>query len=123
MATPAARIARPPLPVLLALLLALIAGLSAPPLAVEPTAPGTTASAGATDSAGTTVSTASAGNTVSAGTAASAGTTAAAGATWHSDSPVEPAGAGLAVDGRERVLRTQQVYAVRAARAPPAATV
>jgi hypothetical protein len=109
MATPAARIARPPLPVLLALLLALIAGLSAPPLAVEPTAPGTTVSAGPTVSAGTI---------------------------WHSDAPVEPADAveppaapmdtaddALVVGGRERVLRTQQVYAVRAARAPPSATV
>ncbi|WP_212988428.1 hypothetical protein [Actinoplanes auranticolor] len=104
MATEATRGTRPSLPALLAILLALIAGLSAPPLTVDQAGPGTIASAGAT---------------------------------WHSDAAAEhvaaaaePLPAPVEVVHRDplaacrtRVLRTQLVVAVRAARAPPAVSV
>jgi hypothetical protein len=123
MAIPAVRIGRPPL--LLALLLALIAGLSVPPLAVEQTAPSPAVSAPTTRH-----STAA---SAAAGTARPGDTATPAEAARHGDAAsvtVGPAGAPVAagqgdpvVRDRARVLRTQQFFAVRAARAPPAATI
>jgi hypothetical protein len=105
MATKADRDARPSLPALLALLLALIAGLSAPPLAAGSAGPGTTVSAGATRHCDTTVE------------------VAAPATTELPPVPVAVVHGDLPAAGRERVLRTQLVVAVRAARAPPAASV
>jgi hypothetical protein len=104
MVTEATRGTRPSLPALLAILLALIAGLSAPSLAVEQAGPGTIASAGTTGHSDAAVEQVAA--------------------------AVEPLPAPVAVihreplaAGREHVLRTQLVVAVRTARAPPAASV
>jgi hypothetical protein len=104
MATEATRRARPSLSALLAILLALIAGLAAPPLVVEPAAP------------------------------APAAVSVSAEATWPGEAPApadftEPVAAPIdAVDrvpgviGAERALCTQLAGAVRAARAPPTAS-
>jgi hypothetical protein len=146
MATPAVRIGRPPLPALLALLLALIAGLSAPPLAAEQTTPIPAVSAATTRHSDPATPTETARQNNAAARAETARhSNAAAETVGHSNAvacaetarhgdacsvTVGPAGAPVAAEhgdpvvrGRERVLRTQQFFAVRAARAPPAATI
>ena len=103
MATQTTRGARPSLPSLLVLLLALIAGLAVPPLAVEQAGPRPAASAVVTSPGDAAVQ---------------------AGAATTTEPPAVPVEAVHCdpVAGRMRVLCPQLVVAVRAARAPPAAT-
>ena len=104
MATEATRSGRPTLPALLVLLLALIAGLSAPPVVTGPAGSGPVA--------------------VSTATSRTVDAAAEAAAPAATEPPAAPVQAIEPVAGeRERVLRPQPVDAVRAPRAPPAVTV
>jgi hypothetical protein len=103
MATEATRRARPSLSALLAILLALIAGLSAPPLVIEqagPTAAATSVSA----------------------EAAPHGDAPAQAENPELPAPVDAVRRTSGVLGRERAWRTSPTLAVCAARAPPVAS-